>query len=109
MSKIIYCIIFFIIPFLLSVLEYLSILPTLPVMIIEKHAIDWISLLLTVGSILFTIHTFIIPYAKQYVYDSEKYISFLQAEFSGKWKVEQYRPLRNLAMFLFITITSWIL
>lgn len=70
------------------------------------HQVDWISICFTVGSFLFAIQSFLIPFMKQSVYSSSKYVSHLRITYPNTWKKEQFRPLRNLCEFLYLATGS---
>lgn len=67
---------------------------------------DWISICFTSGSIVFAIQSFLIPFMRQSLYNTKTYIMYLKSEYNSNWKKEQFRPLKNLSEFLFITISS---
>ena len=76
---------------------------------IHNHTVDWITTCLTVGSILFMVQTFIVPYTKENVYDKQKYITYIKAFFPNDYEKEQYRPLKNLSNSLLLSILSSLL
>lgn len=67
---------------------------------------EWISICFTSGSIVFAIQSFLIPFMRQSLYNTKAYIMYLKSEYSRNWKKEQYRPLKNLSEFLFVTTLS---
>lgn len=67
---------------------------------------NWISICFTCGSIIFAIQSFLIPFMHQSLYNTKTYITYLKAEYGNNWKKEQYRPLKNLSEFLFITTSA---
>lgn len=67
---------------------------------------DWISICFTSGSIIFAIQSFLVPFMRQSLYNTKTYITYLKAEYGNNWKKEQYRPLKNLSEFLFITTSA---
>lgn len=70
---------------------------------------SWISNYLTIGSFMFAIQSFLIPFLKQSLYDSEKYKEYIDVEYGKNCANERYRPLRNLSNFLFVsTLLSFI-
>lgn len=71
-----------------------------------SNPVDWISIFCTVGSFLFAIQSFLIPFMRQSLYNTKKYIRYVQATYPKTWQKEHLRPLRNLSEFLFITIWS---
>lgn len=70
---------------------------------------SWISNYLTIGSFMFAVQSFLIPFLKQSLYDSKKYKEYIEVEYGKNSDNERYRPLRNLSNFLFIsTLLSFI-
>ena len=67
-----------------------------------SYCYNWISDYLTIGSFMFAVQSFLIPFLKQSVYDSRKYIEYINKEY-GENSNERYRPLCNLSSFLFLS------
>lgn len=67
---------------------------------------DWISICFTSGSLVFAIQSFLVPFMEQSLYSTKGYKNHLKAEYGECWQKKQYRPLRNLSEFLFITTAA---
>ena len=67
---------------------------------------DWISICFTSGSLVFAIQSFLEPFMEQSLYSTKAYKNHLIAEYGEYWQEKQYRPLKNLSEFLFVTTTD---
>lgn len=64
---------------------------------------DWISICFTSGSLVFAIQSFLVPFMEQSLYSTKVYKNHLKSEYGEHWEKQQYRPLKNLSEFLFLT------
>lgn len=67
---------------------------------------DWISICFTSGSLVFAIQSFLVPFMEQSLYSTKAYRNHLMTEYGECWQKKQYRPLKNLSEFLFVTTTA---
>lgn len=113
MRKIFFIMVFFLLPFLLCFFTnpiYHFLKDTLKVDFENFRYWDsWISDYLTIGSFMFAVQSFLIPFLKKSLYDSKEYKDYIKDEYPEHYDDEQYRPLCNLSNFLFIsTLLSFI-
>lgn len=104
MRKFVFFLMFFLIPIFLAIFSnevYSFFYGKLNIKFKITYYDSWISNCLTIGSFVFAVQSFLIPFLKQSLYDSEKYKEYIVEKYGENSTSERYRPLRNLSDFLF--------